>query len=82
MSQLHTVSGQNQSSVLLFLICSVMAGSLVGTPRLGATIALAGLFGALFLLWQSGAVRLRFLLLFAGALATAATIGRMIVQAQ
>lgn len=45
----------------------------------GGAIALCALFGALLLFWRSGALRPRFLVLMAAALALATTAGYLLV---
>jgi hypothetical protein len=44
---------------------------------LGAALALVALFGALLVFWRAGALRLKYVLLFAASLALAAAVGRL-----
>ncbi len=47
-------------------------------PWLGAAIALVGLGGALFVFWQTGALRTRFLVLFFVGVGVAAACGGLL----
>jgi hypothetical protein len=64
------------SSLPLFL---ATVPSLSWLPRwLGAAVALAALLGALAVFWHAGALRARYVVLFAVALAFAAVTGQLL----